>query len=233
MINKMISKSSIKLDEINKNEALRYLGCKEGQAGEDILNLLKVCEEELLQIIAPKSVWCAFDLKFLKEGVLLLDSTLVLPGKSIRRHLEGCERALLLCVTLSSYVDRLLRIYQLKDMSRALAADALASAAVEQVCDKTQELMEKEFGNWYFTWRYGLGYGDLPLDICHTFLETLHAGKEIGLYANENNILLPRKSAVCVIGLSKNPISTKNRSCLDCNMKDTCLFRKKGERCEL
>lgn len=45
-----------------------------------------------------------------------------------------------MAVTISEGIDRQLRVLQLKDMAKALVFDSLASVAVEQACDKVEEL---------------------------------------------------------------------------------------------
>lgn len=232
----MISKKNITIEEIDKKEALRYLGYGNGQADEKIINLLGVCEKELLEAIRPKAVYNTFWLEFREQGIHLLNSKVILKGNDIRTHLEGCEKAVLLCSTLSAPADQLLRIYQVKDLSKALILEALANAATTQVCDQAEREIKANEKEYLLTWRYGIGYGDLSLDICHTFLEVLNTGKEIGVYANDSNILLPKKSVACIIGLGRDPVNKinhKTNGCLNCNLYSTCLYRKRGKRCEL
>ena len=71
----------------------------------------------------------------------------VLAGKAIREHLEGCSRAVLLAATLSSSIDTLLRQMSVTGMAEAMAVDALASAAVEQVLDIAEESIFRELAN--------------------------------------------------------------------------------------
>lgn len=50
-----------------------------------------------------------------------------------------------MCVTLSAGVDSLIRRKQIGDMAQAAIIDSMASAAVEQVCDKVEEIIKKNF----------------------------------------------------------------------------------------
>ena len=50
-------------------------------------------------------------------------------------------------------------------MAKALVFDSLASVAVEQACDKVEELLREEYPDYYQTFRFGIGYGDLPISM--------------------------------------------------------------------
>lgn len=221
----------VKLDKLNKNEALRYMGYGGAQPGEDILMMMDECEKALLAVIKPCCIFHAFDIENVSGGVAVCGTSLVLEGDSVREHLAGCTKAVLMAATLSAHADRVIRRYEATDMTRAVMADFLASAAVEQVCDTAENSIGEEFSDYYRTWRFSPGYGDLPLDIQGSFLDVLQAQKRIGLNATESNILTPRKSVTAIIGLSENEIPKGRRGCSACNMKDVCQFRKRGDHC--
>ena len=42
------------LQPIDRNEALRYLGCKDGTDNEQMLAMLDSCEKQLLKAASPK-----------------------------------------------------------------------------------------------------------------------------------------------------------------------------------
>ena len=116
-------------------------------------------------------------------------------------------------------------------MAKALVFDSLASVAVEQACDKVEELLREEYTDYYQTFRFGIGYGDLPISMQEPFLKVLDAGKKIGLNLNKSYMLAPVKSVTAVIGLTKEPVSTKNRGCATCNLNKTCAYRGMGGHC--
>ncbi|MFR2511846.1 MAG: hypothetical protein ACLS9K_07425 [Lachnospira eligens] len=64
--------------------------------------------------------------------------------------------------------DRQLRVLQLTDMAKALVFDSLASVAVEQTCDKV-ETFKRGISDYYQTFRFGIGYGDLPISMQEPF----------------------------------------------------------------
>lgn len=197
----------------------------------DIIGLINDCEQKLLKVIEPRYLYTAFDISHSDNSIILENCTLTLTGNDIRNHLNGCEKAVLFCATISSGADKLLRSAQVSNMAEALVLDSLASVAIEQVCDKVEEIIHSAYPNMYFTWRFSPGYGDLPITIQAEFLNALNAPKRIGLTANSSFILTPSKSVTAIIGLSKTPIVWKHRRCADCNLAKTCAYRKNGSHC--
>jgi len=133
------------LENLNKNEALRYMGYGDISPDENILSLMNECEKALLAVIKPCCVYHVFDIEEVGEGVAVCGTSLVLKGDAIREHLAGCCKVVLMAATLSAHADRVIRRYEATDMTRAVMADFLASAAVEQVCDAAEESIGDEF----------------------------------------------------------------------------------------
>lgn len=221
----------VELESLNKKEALRYMGYGQAEPDANVMSMMESCERALLGAIKPCAIYHVFDVEHLGSGVLVCGTSLLLEGRAISEHLAGCQKCVLLAATLSVHADKLIRQYEAADMTLAVMTDYLASAAVEQVCDAADKVINQEFSDYFQTWRFSPGYGDLPLDIQGEFLDILQAQKRIGLSATESNILTPRKSVTAVIGLSTNEISKGRRGCASCNMKETCQFRKRGDHC--
>lgn len=219
------------LDKINRSEALRYLGYKGNSPDEATSKIIDNCEKALLDATVPKYLYRRFDISFAENGISVGDTGITLTGKSIGAHLDGCTSVFLMCATVSSGVDRLIRQYQATDMTKAVITDALASAAIEQVCDAADEEINSRFPDEYKTWRFSPGYGDLPLDLQKDFLRVLNAQKMIGLALGESSMLIPTKSVTAIIGISETPLPKRKRGCAGCTMKASCKFRKTGERC--
>ena len=116
-------------------------------------------------------------------------------------------------------------------MAKAVVVDAYASVAIEQVCNKAEEEIMSYLPDRYFTYRFGVGYGDLPLELEKDILDVLQTSKTIGLCVTEANILTPIKSVVCIIGISEYPMDKGQKGCTTCNLKDTCKYRKQGLNC--
>ena len=179
------------------------------------------CEKAVLEKASPKYLYVEKN----------LPCPQIMGGKDIESHLNGCEKAIVMCATVGSEVDKLIRISQISDMARAVVMDSLASVAVEQVCNAFDKIIAEKYSDYNMTFRFSPGYGDYPIELQKIILQMLDAPKKIGLCTNDNFLLTPTKSVTAVLGLSKNPIERKKRGCAICNMRETCKFRRKGLHC--
>lgn len=218
---------TIIIENINFDEALRYLGYGENVPDKKTEELLCLCGEELKKVMEGKFIYRIFDLK---DGQIP-DVAFRLEGQAINKHLENCEKVIFMCATLSGGVDLLIRRKQVSGMAEAVILDSLASAVIEQVCDKAEEIILKDFKEYEHTWRFGLGYDDFPLSSQKQFLNLLDAQKRIGVCVNDSMMLIPIKSVTCVIGLGHNLHVSSKKSCDFCSFRDKCQFRKKGSYC--
>ena len=147
-----------KPDAIRRATALRYMGAAGWSPDAATSALLDKAEKQILAIAVPHVVW-----RVLPLTVLPFENC----GTDLARHLQGCDKALLMAATLGSEIDRFLRRLELTDIAAAAAADALASVLLEQVCDEweaEQRPLFEEKG-LYLTGRYAPGYGDCPLSL--------------------------------------------------------------------
>ncbi len=110
----------IRLEALDRAEAVRYLGDARVQMNSAMEHLLDECEEQVLRVAEPKFLYKVKDLPC--PGLMA--------GNDIAEHLAGCSKAVLLAATLGTGIDRMLRVEQVKDMSRAVVLDALASVAI-------------------------------------------------------------------------------------------------------
>lgn len=211
----------IELEKLNRNEAVRYLGGAGIRLNYRMDVLMDECEKAVLEKASPKYLYVEKD----------LPCPQIMGGKDIESHLNGCEKAIVMCATVGSEVDKLIRISQISDMARAVVMDSLASVAVEQVCNAFDKIIAEKYSDYNMTFRFSPGYGDYPIELQKIILQMLDAPKKIGLCTNDNFLLTPTKSVTAVLGLSKNPIEIKKRGCAICNMRETCKFRRKGLHC--
>lgn len=211
----------MKLDSLNRAEAIRYLGDAKVEMNDSMQHLLDECEAEVLQNADPKYLTKVID----------LPCEPLMQGHDIQGHLAGCGRAVLMCCTLGGGIDRMLRKAQVTDMSKAVVLDVLSSVAVEQVGVKVDNIVKERYPDQYFTFRFSPGYGDLPISLQKWFLNELDAPKRIGLMTNDQYLLTPTKSITAVSGMSDKPIERKRRGCVVCNLRGTCRFRKVGAHC--
>ncbi len=198
---------------------------------DEIQEIIDNCEKELLNSITPAYYYSIFNINHEPNKVTLENCDLSLIGEDISNHLKDCDKAILFCATLSHGPDKLIRINQVRDMTKSIIIDALASAAIEQICDLIQEEIKERFPSLYQTWRFSPGYGDLPLDIQKEFINVLSATKRAGISSTNTNMLIPSKSVTAIIGLSENIIPKQKRGCQVCSLRETCVYRLKGEHC--
>lgn len=219
----------MKLEPISKVEAARYMGVR-GEPDDSIMAILDRCEPIVRERLRPAYVYREAEVDFRDEGVFLSGVSVPLTGKDIRRHLEGCRRAVIMAATVSAEADKLIRQSAVSDMAEALAVDCLCSAAIEQVCNKAEEeIFAGRDDAAYRTWRFSPGYGDLPISLQKELLLALNAQRRIGLTVTESSLLIPSKSVTAIIGISDKPKHSKSgSSCDSCNMRDRCAFSKSG-----
>ena len=218
------------LRQIDRTEALRYLGCQSPCPPEELEQAAEKACAQLIHLARPKAVWRRFPL----EGAKLVGTTVELVGEDIRSHLQGCSQVLLMAATLGHEVEQLLLRSQVRDLSHALVLDCCASAAIESVCDDLEEELRAQAAKegCFLTGRYSPGYGDYPLDQQKQLCELLDVQRQIGLTLTASGLMVPRKSVTAVLGLSNTTPQKKKRGCESCSLRDTCELRKGGRSCE-
>ena len=85
---------------IRRATALRYMGASGWTPDDATTALLDKAEKQILAIAAPHVVW-----RVLPLAVLPFDNC----GTDLARHLQGCDKALLMAATLGSEIDKFLR----------------------------------------------------------------------------------------------------------------------------
>ena len=220
----------ITLTQLNTAEVLRYMGCPPDQADGALTAQVEACAREMLGAVRPRWSWRAVGLTF-EAGGVRLENGLLLPGKDLKAHLTGCDRAAVFCATLGAEADALIRRAERLDMGRALTLDCCASAAIEAVCDQIEAELQEKFPGCSFPFRYSPGYGDLPLEVQGPILELLDAPRRAGLCATANHLLTPRKSVTALLGVAEREIERAKRSCLGCPAQGSCQYRKAGGHC--
>ncbi|WP_296780321.1 vitamin B12 dependent-methionine synthase activation domain-containing protein [Ruminococcus sp.] len=202
-----------------------------GTPDQAVAELLDRAEKIVREKIHPKYVYIETDVTFTDEGVVLGAMSVPLTGEDIKRHLRGCNKAILMAATLTQEADKLIRQTAVTNMAKSLAIDCLCSAAVEQVCDRAEEEIFSRCDAPYRTWRFSPGYGDFPLSLQKSFLLALNAQRRIGLTVTDSSLLIPSKSVTAIIGMSDSPVERGGRGCTICNMRENCAYRAKGNRC--
>ena len=221
----------IKLDSIDRQQALRYLSYKSGEISAAARELLDSCEKEILAAVSPAYSYRYFDLAMDAPDTVDLGGMLNLRSNALYEHLKGCSVAAVMCVTLGAAADTLIRRAQITDMAKAVIFDAYGSSAVEQCADIVQEMISGENPSHSLTLRYSPGYDDLSLDYQQGLLDITNAGKRTGMTVTAGGLLAPMKSITAIIGISDAEIAPKHRDCSVCRAKESCAMRQRGIHC--
>lgn len=201
---------------IDRKAWLNALHAK-GAADSRLANQMDEAERLLKEAARPKAVYR------LVETDAILNKSL-----SIERHLEGCNKAALIAVTLGVGVDQLLRKTQVTDMAMAVIIDSGASVLIEQLADDFEDMIS--IGS-FTTPRFSPGYGDWPITEQARIIRMLDAQRQIGLNVTKDSLLIPRKSITAVIGISDHPVKGSLATCEQCILKNKCELRKEGKYC--
>jgi len=216
-----------RLTSINKNEALLYMGCR-GDVPPELDARTDECIQLILDTAKPRLVYRVFNIN--PDGSLG-DTGFVPEGNSIKELLKECSRAVLFGATLGAETERLLAVWQLRDMSKAVMLDACANSAIENVCDNFCEELEKELSPQYPTDRFSPGYGDFPFESQRDVIRILDMPRKAGVTLSPGGLMIPQKSVTAIIGITDTPQTKRFRGCAYCTSFKTCTIRKEQRYC--
>ena len=218
-----------------KAEVFRYLGHRGQEISAELDTLVEECMQVIRREATPMQACKAFDISFIEDGISLNNTEIILRGKDIGRHLQGCTQAVLMAQTLGIAADRIISQFETADITKSLVLDACATQYVEECCDNLEESIKRaasEKGQ-IITLRFSPGYGDLPLEIQPKLIAALEAEKRIGLTCTQSLIMIPRKSVTAIVGVGAKTqyITTENENCKACSLNETCSFKKGSGAC--
>lgn len=210
----------ITLSNLDRSEALRYLGAKAMSPDNMTNELMDRAEEDILKVCRPAYTFTEIE-----------KTSPILGGEDIQKVLKSCQKAVVIAATLGMYIDKLMRKIQITDMAQAVVFDALASVAIEQFMDKIELELKERYKGYYFTNRFSPGYGDYPLEKQRDIVRLLQTEKKIGLNLTNSLMLNPSKSVTAIIGLSKTKTGDESLKCKSkcdrCNNKN-CPYRRES-----
>lgn len=190
---------------VNRRAVLRYMGCR---APSDEINArldecLKIAAEafdfRLCYTTLPLEVTAA------ASGASVRLGTAVLPGRSLARHLDGCNTAVLMAATVGLSIDRLIARYGRLAPATGLCLQALGTERIEALCDDFCDGLAAELSaeGLTLTSRFSPGYGDLPLSIQPVIFDLLDCPRRIGLTLTDGGLMSPSKSVTAVVGIRR------------------------------
>lgn len=216
-----------RLTGIDRREAMRYLGIR-GPLPEDLEKDLSRCEAILLETVRPRAVWRLADVL---PGGILKDTSFRPEGENLHAVLEICPRVILLAATLGAETDGLIRRLQVRRMADSVIVDALANAAIENVCDNLCADLAEAFRPRHLTPRFSPGYGDFPLSQQRELCGVLDITRRIGVTLTPGGLMIPQKSVTALIGVSDQPLISGPSGCAGCRLAGHCSYRKEGQTC--
>ncbi len=190
---------------VNTAAVLRMLGARGITESERLADTVTEMIGHLRDKVTPAGMFRIFAFERSHVGVHLSGCSLVLRGNSICEHLEGCDRAALLAVTMGLPADQLLRRLEVGELARAVVANACLNDAIENAADDVCATLSRaaaETGR-LLTTRFSPGYGDLSLSHQPELLAVLDAHRRLGLCLTESNMLVPLKSITAIVGLRR------------------------------
>ena len=226
------------LIKINKSEVLRYLEYKGQVISSDLDNTINNCIQITKEKINPRYILRVYPIFRNKEEydneIKIKGTNVILKSKDIYNLLKDCDSCAVIASTLGIEIEKEIRKYSYLELTKSIIIDACATTAIEEICDIVQNDLKEKLTKQekYITYRYSPGYGDLPISVNEDIISMLNASKEIGLTITEKGIMLPRKSVIAIIGISKNKTKKSKKSCSNCLNKDNCKYRKGDDSCE-
>lgn len=168
-------------------------------------------------------------------------------GVSLAKHLEGCDRLVLMAVTLGPEVDELISETQTSKIALSVVIDCGASVMAELAANLAEEQVRGELAAeavpsadvdlsadiapLYVTKRFSPGYGDSPLEMQTQVLGMLDAEHQLGITLSKGFMMSPSKSITAIMGLADHPVTGRLATCEECVLRDKCRLRAEDRYC--
>jgi len=220
------------LNYINTREVLKYLGYKGGEVEAKTMDDISDIGDSVIKISTPVITFKVMDI--VRDGGFALKDTNFVPlGENIREMLADCDRCIIMAATLGMGIEKELRSLQITNMYSAVIMDCCASAAIENVCDNFQTMLEHTYmqQGLFITDRFSPGYGDMPFSQQKELCGLLQTEKTIGVSLSSSGIMIPRKTVTAIMGISNSIPKKRFKGCEYCSMFENCSFRKGGDYC--
>jgi len=182
--------------QVNKREAMRYLGVKEcDEAFDDMYNeCLRIAQE----VSSPKAVYLKTDVSVNGDAVDL--GFMQVNSSGLAKNLDGCSQAYVFCATLGIGMDRRYERLSRESQARATVFSAVGSAMAEGLCD----YVNAKLGDGVFTKpRFSCGYGDFCISHQSEILNVLEAQKRLGVCLTDTCMMVPVKTVTAIIGIRR------------------------------
>ena len=117
---------------INKSEVLRYLSYDGQEIDEDLDCKINKCIEETKNDIDVKYVYDIYDIvNDLDSNTIQFKNTnLKLKSKDVSELLRDCDKCILMSATLGFKIEKNIRRYSYKDLTKGVIIDACATTSI-------------------------------------------------------------------------------------------------------
>ena len=187
----MISVSNDKI-KLNPTELKLRLG---GMPIDNLEAEIAKAEKELFKVLNCSYHYVKTNVTIFADGVDLGFGKI--PSLNLKKNLENCAEAYVFGATLGFGVDRLLRTEALRSPLNHYIMDAVASTAIEALCDYAQSTLPPTMA------RFSCGYGDFDITNQKNILEFINGTKELGITLSESFLMTPTKSVTAIMGIKK------------------------------
>lgn len=193
---------------VDEFRALKYLGQRGQELTDELATRFEGAVARCERVARPRGIARSFAIdRERPDGIALAGSSLVLTGRNIARRLDGCTLACLLAVTLGMESERTIARLQATNPLDALLFDACASSMAEEAAQaasrRITELADEI--DLVPTKRFSPGFGDLPLELQDALIQTIDAGKLLGIHTASSHLMTPMKSVTAIVGLKPDP----------------------------
>lgn len=219
--------------DINKKEVLRYLEYKGQEIDDNLNNIIDECIKLTQSEINPRYILRVYSILrdencLNKDKLGIKGSDLTFKSKQLYNLLEHCSECIIVASTLGLEIEKLIKRHSYNELNKSIILDACATTAIEKVCDIIQDKVEKKLikENKYITNRYSPGYGDLSIEKNRDIINILNCQNQIGLTITDSNIMIPRKSVIAIIGISKKETIRENKTCSNCPNNKNCKYKR-------
>ncbi|HHX12106.1 MAG TPA: hypothetical protein GX731_04735, partial [Clostridiales bacterium] len=124
--------NNLKNSEVNidKAEALRYMGYKSKEVDVDTFKSLNESIAELQEISELKYVYRVFDINKVDNNISFADK-INIKSNDLANLFINCDKAAVLATTIGFEVEKRIRYYSMTNLSKSLVFDACAAAYIE------------------------------------------------------------------------------------------------------
>lgn len=202
---------------LESSEILRYMGWKKKMPGDEAYDSFVVeIEEKINEILLRISPKFEYTYVNIEENMELCEKLFV--GESINRFICDQKGVFLAVATLGFQFENLLKSAGTGEASQLLMLEAIGTELVEKLMDYIEADIKSKTNSTKSS-RFSPGYGDWEISHQQIILDFLRADR-IGVYLNESNLMIPRKSVTAVVKMD-----TFESGCNFCN-KENCEFKR-------